>query len=83
MWRCANPFGGKCTTIFCAPQGINAAWGQGAKDLEFFRVMIKKFESELCIDQSRIFSSGFSMGGLMSYALACAMPELQCMKAAT
>ncbi|MBN1607144.1 MAG: dienelactone hydrolase family protein, partial [Polyangiaceae bacterium] len=33
------------------------------------------FESELCIDTSRIFASGFSMGGSMSYALACAMPE--------
>jgi poly(3-hydroxybutyrate) depolymerase len=75
MWRCANPAGGKGTTIFCAPEGIGSAWGQGQKDLEFFRAMIKKFESELCIDESRIFSSGFSMGGSMSYALACAMPD--------
>jgi poly(3-hydroxybutyrate) depolymerase len=75
MWRCANPAGGKGTTIFCAPQGLNAGWGSGQKDLEFFRAMIKKFESELCIDESRIFSSGFSMGGSMSYALACAMPD--------
>jgi poly(3-hydroxybutyrate) depolymerase len=75
MWRCANPAGGKGTTIFCAPQGINSGWGQGSKDLEFFRYMINKFENELCIDMSRIFSSGFSMGGSMSYALACAMPD--------
>jgi poly(3-hydroxybutyrate) depolymerase len=75
MWRCANPAGGKGTTIFCAPQGINSGWGSGQKDLEFFRAMIKKFESELCVDESRIFSSGFSMGGSMSYALACAMPD--------
>ena len=75
MWRCANPAGGKGTTIFCAPQGINSGWGEGAKDLTFFRYMINKFENELCIDMSRIFSSGFSMGGSMSYALACAMPD--------
>lgn len=75
MWRCANPAGGKGTTIFCAPQGINAGWGSGDNDLQFFRAMIKKFESELCIDENRIFSSGFSMGGSMSYALACAMPD--------
>jgi poly(3-hydroxybutyrate) depolymerase len=75
MWRCANPAGGKGTTIFCAPEGINSGWGQGAKDLEFFRAMIRKFEDELCIDKSRIFASGFSMGGSMSYALACAMPD--------
>jgi len=75
MWKLANPAGGKATTIFVAPQGINAGWGQGAKDLAFFRAMMDKFESELCIDTSRIFASGFSMGGSMSYALACAMPE--------
>lgn len=75
MWKLANPKGGKGTTVFCAPEGINAGWGQGAKDLAFFRAMIKKFEEELCIDQSRIFAMGFSMGGSMSYALSCAMPD--------
>jgi poly(3-hydroxybutyrate) depolymerase len=75
MWRCANPAGGKATTIFCAPEGIGSAWGQGANDLTFFRYMINKFENEICIDMSRIFASGFSMGGSMSYALACAMPD--------
>ena len=75
MWKLANPAGGKATTIFVAPQGISAGWGQGAKDLAFFRAMMTKFESELCIDTSRIFASGFSMGGSMSYALACAMPD--------
>jgi poly(3-hydroxybutyrate) depolymerase len=75
MWKFANPAGGKGTTIFCSPEGIGAAWGQGANDLTFFRYMINKFENELCIDMSRIFSEGFSMGGSMSYALACAMPD--------
>jgi predicted esterase len=75
LWKFANPTGGKGTTVFCAPEGINAGWGQGAKDLAFFRYMINKFENELCIDMSRIFAMGFSMGGSMSYALACAMPD--------
>jgi len=75
IWKLANPTNGKGTTIFCSPQGIGNAWGQGTKDIEFFRAMIKKFEDELCIDQSRIFSEGFSMGGSQSYALACAMPD--------
>jgi hypothetical protein len=75
IWKFANPTGGKGTTIFCSPQGIGNGWGQGANDLTFFRYMINKFENELCIDKSRIFSEGFSMGGSMSYALACAMPD--------
>lgn len=64
----------KGTTIFCAPDG-GGGWGAGATDLQFFRTMINKFTNDLCIDMSRIFASGFSMGGSMSYALACAMPD--------
>lgn len=76
MWKFANPTGGKGTTIFCAAQGIGNQWGNsGGSDVEFIRALIKKFESELCVDQARIFSEGFSMGGSMSYALACAMPD--------
>jgi poly(3-hydroxybutyrate) depolymerase len=64
----------KGTTIFCAPDG-NGGWGAGASDLQFFRTMINRFTTDLCIDMSRIFAAGFSMGGSMSYALACAMPD--------
>ena len=74
MWKFANPAGGKGTTIFCSPEGIGARWADGS-DLSFFREMIKKFATDLCIDMSRIFSEGFSMGGSMSYALACALPD--------
>jgi len=65
----------KSTTIFCAPDGIGTMWASGDGDIQFFRTMIKNFENDLCIDQSRIFAAGFSMGGSMSYALACAMPD--------
>jgi len=76
IWKFANPTGGKGTTIFCAPQGNGNQWGNSnGADVEFIRTLIQKFESELCIDESRIFSEGFSMGGSMSYALACAMPD--------
>lgn len=76
IWKFANPAGEKGTTIFCAPQGIGKQWGNGGgSDVQFIRTLIQKFESELCIDESGIFSEGFSMGGSMSYALACAMPD--------
>jgi hypothetical protein len=76
IWKFANPSGGKGTTIFCSPEGISNAWNNsGGADVQFIRDLIQKFESELCIDQSRIFAEGFSMGGSMSYALACAMPD--------
>ncbi len=76
IWKFANPTGGKGTTIFCAPEGISNAWNNtGGADVQFIRELIQKFESELCIDESRIFTEGFSMGGSMSYALTCAMPD--------
>jgi polyhydroxybutyrate depolymerase len=81
IWKFANPSGGKGTTIFCSPEGTtysgsSLGWGNsGGVDVQFIRALVQKFESDLCIDQSRIFSEGFSMGGSMSYALACAMPD--------
>jgi dienelactone hydrolase len=76
IWKFANPTGKKGTTIFCAAQGINKLWSNtNDSDVEFIRALVKKFSNDYCIDMSRIFSEGFSMGGAMSYTLACAMPD--------
>jgi poly(3-hydroxybutyrate) depolymerase len=64
------------STIFVAPQGTSNQWANsGGVDVEFSRQLITLMESEFCIDKSRIFCEGFSMGGSMSYAMACAMPD--------
>lgn len=64
------------STIFVAPQGIKNAWpNTGGDDVAFIKALIAELETSLCIDTSRVFSEGFSMGGSMSYALACAMPD--------
>ncbi len=64
------------STIFAAPQGIGNAWrNSDESDVKFIRSMVTEIEDELCIDQSRIFACGFSMGGSMSYALACGMSD--------
>jgi poly(3-hydroxybutyrate) depolymerase len=64
------------STIFVAPDGIAQGWGQGAADLTFTDDILKQVEGDLCIDKSRIFSTGFSFGAAMSYALACARPGM-------
>ena len=65
------------STICVAPQGTGNRWSNsGGSDVEFSRQLIAKLESELCIDKTRIFCEGFSMGGSMSYAMASAAPEL-------
>jgi polyhydroxybutyrate depolymerase len=65
--------------IFVAPEGLpfnggNLGWANAnGGDIEFLRSMLDRFGGELCIDESRIFSTGFSFGGMMSFAVGCAM----------
>jgi poly(3-hydroxybutyrate) depolymerase len=60
-------------TIFVAPQGNNNGWGNpGGQDVTFVDDMIRQLEAGLCVDTAQLFSAGFSYGGAMTYALACA-----------
>jgi poly(3-hydroxybutyrate) depolymerase len=60
------------TAIFIAPNGENAGWANsGGRDATVVDGIIQQVENALCVDQSRRFSTGFSFGGGMSYALAC------------
>ncbi|WP_437681489.1 alpha/beta hydrolase family esterase [Sorangium sp. So ce131] len=65
------------SAIFVSPEGIDQGWAnEGGRDIAFLRAMIERFNAELCIDQGRIFSTGFSYGGMMSYAIGCAMGDV-------
>jgi poly(3-hydroxybutyrate) depolymerase len=76
LWDMANPSTGS-TTIFVSPQGLNNGWSNsGGADVTFIKSLVTQLESQLCIDTTRIFAEGFSMGGSMSYALASAAPEM-------
>jgi predicted esterase len=66
------------SAIFVAPDGLEGMaagiTGQGwyntdGGDMKFLGLMLDHFEANLCIDKARIFSSGFSFGGMMSYAV--------------
>ena len=66
------------TAIFVAPDGLlgtaagidGKGWyNDGGGDMAFLQAMLDHFNANLCIDQSRIFSTGFSYGGMMSYAV--------------
>lgn len=59
--------------IFVAPNGFNNGWANnGGEDVQFVDQIIEQIENDLCVDQGSRFSTGFSWGGGMSYALACA-----------
>jgi len=63
--------------IFVAPEGLpfngqSLGWAnQGGGDLAFLDAMMARFRAELCIDEGRVFSTGFSFGGMMSFAVGC------------
>lgn len=64
--------------ILVSPEGLDfggngLGWGnEDGQDIEFMRAMLARFDSELCFDHDRVFSTGFSFGGMMSNAVACA-----------
>jgi poly(3-hydroxybutyrate) depolymerase len=61
------------SAIFVAPQGNGNGWANpGGQDVTFVDDMIRQVEAALCVDTTQVFSAGFSYGGAMSYALACA-----------
>src|SRR5690349_11285818 len=61
------------SAIFVAPQGLNAGWANsGGRDLAFVDDMVREIEAGLCVDTTQLFAMGFSYGGGMSYAIACA-----------
>lgn len=44
-------------------------WNANGGDMKLVQAMLDKINAGLCIDQERIFSTGFSFGGMMSYTL--------------
>ncbi len=69
------------TAIFVAPEGLVdndvSGWANpGGRDIKFLDAMLERFRADLCIDESRIFSTGFSYGGMMSFAVGCARGDV-------
>ncbi|HVZ36611.1 MAG TPA: prolyl oligopeptidase family serine peptidase [Polyangiaceae bacterium] len=68
-------------TIFVVPQGLitpggGAGWDNpNGRDVNFTDDMLAALSADLCIDTSRVFTTGFSYGAGMSVALACTRPD--------
>ena len=64
--------------IYVAAEGLNengqTGWANtGGQDINFLKAMLDWLDMNYCIDKSRIFSVGFSYGGIMSDTIACQM----------
>ncbi|MEV0005142.1 cellulose binding domain-containing protein [Micromonospora sp. NPDC050980] len=65
------------STIFVAPQGIDNGWANtNGRDLTLFDDISRQVENDLCVDTTQRFALGWSYGGAMSYAVACARPSV-------
>lgn len=73
------------TTIFVAPNGqkdgancssaSNCGWpNPNGSDLALADAVVAQVEENFCIDTNRIFATGWSYGGSMSYKTACERP---------
>jgi polyhydroxybutyrate depolymerase len=62
------------------PQGTNNLWSfapdDANPDIPFVRAVVTTVQAERCIDLSRTYVSGFSMGGLLAAAMACKAPTM-------
>jgi poly(3-hydroxybutyrate) depolymerase len=71
--------------ILVAPEGQEfqdngLGWGNAnGEDIAFLHAMVDRFSAQLCIDQNRMFSTGFSFGAMFSFTLACT--EMSMMRA--
>src|SRR5690606_34234208 len=66
------------------PDGISGVWNDNRsgsaqlreiRDVAFIEQMIDFLMSKLNIDERRVYATGHSMGAMMSYRLACELPE--------
>jgi poly(3-hydroxybutyrate) depolymerase len=54
--------------IFVAPQSDGQTWQQ--KDHALFDDILAYVKANLCIDETRVFATGFSFGGMITYSLS-------------
>lgn len=65
------------STIFVAPQGIDNGWANtNGRDLTLVDDLTNLIGNDLCVDTTLRFALGWSFGGAMSYAVACARPTV-------
>lgn len=63
------------------PQGLGNSWnvdfsgGSVADDVGFISTLIDNLSTDYPVDENRIYATGFSNGGFMSYRLAYELPE--------
>ncbi|MCF0222583.1 MAG: carbohydrate binding domain-containing protein [Fibrobacter sp.] len=71
-----EPIADTARFVVVFPNGEGKSWDlSGTKDLNFLKAIINDMYSKYGIDKKRVYVSGFSMGGMMSYYAATKMAD--------
>ncbi len=71
-----EPIADRDKFIVAFPEAENLQWDLGGmKDINFILAVVDSMAKRYNIDRNRVYASGFSMGGMMSYFLACKIPD--------
>lgn len=72
--------------IVVYPEGVATSWNAGdccgtawvdaVDDVKFVKDLLAKLQGDYCIDPKRVYSTGYSNGGFLSYRLACEMSDV-------
>ncbi len=76
-----NDFADRNGVIAVYPDGLTRGWNDGrvtrrlaqrtADDVSFISALLDKLESEYSVDSARVYATGISNGGFMSFRLGC------------
>jgi polyhydroxybutyrate depolymerase len=73
-----NPTANAKGFVVVYPQAVNDVWDAGAccsrtdvDDVGFARALVEYMKEHVCIDPRRVYSTGMSNGGRMTYRLGC------------
>lgn len=71
-----EPIADTARFVVVFPEGENKAWDiSGDKDVNFLKAIINQMSTKYGINKNRVYVSGFSMGGMMSYHAANKMGD--------
>jgi polyhydroxybutyrate depolymerase len=70
----AYPYG--VAASWNAGQCCGTAWSDAVDDVAFVRSLVALISSEYCVDPRRVFATGMSNGGFLSYRLGCEASDL-------
>lgn len=76
-----NTYAGQYRFIVAYPDGVGNTWnvgfpgGANTNDVGFLSALIDTLHHQYDIDLGRVYSTGFSNGGFMSYRLACELGD--------